>query len=207
MQGVSRNALHEARKPMKIAITIPTNRGFKAKTVEALCNLVNYTAKKHELVFIMPTEGFNTAENRNLCVAKALNQGCEYILFSDDDMVYPENLLERLLDRQKDIIGVLYGVRHLPRAFVIEYGDIITSDTEAEKQSEPFTCNAIGTGFLLMKADIFHKIPQPHFGYKWNDNGSVKMSTDWFMLEKAREAGYEVWCEPIIIKHLGTYEY
>jgi len=192
---------------MKIAITIPTNRGFKAKTVEALCNLVNYTAKKHELVFIMPTEGFNTAENRNLCVARALNEGVDYILFSDDDMVYPPGLLEMLLSRDKDIIGVLYSVRHLPRAFVIDYGDIITSDSQAVKQAEPFLCNAIGTGFLLVKADVFRNILQPHFGYKWYDNGSVEMSTDWFMLEKAREAGYKVWCEPTVINHLGDYEY
>jgi hypothetical protein len=191
---------------MKIAITIPTNRGFKAKTVEALCNLVNYTAKRHELVFIMPTEGFNTAENRNLCVARALNEGVDYILFSDDDMVYPPGLLETLLSRDKDIIGVLYSVRHLPRAFVIDY-KVGMDDVLACEQSDPFECNAIGTGFLLVKADVFRHIPQPHFGYKWNDNGSVKMSTDWFMLEKAREAGYKVWCEPTVINHLGDYAY
>jgi hypothetical protein len=192
---------------MKIAITIPTNRGFKAKTVEALCNLVYYSVEKYDLVFIMPTEGFNTAENRNLCVAKALKAGADYILFSDDDMIYPPDLLETLLERNKDIIGVLYSVRHLPRAFVIEYGDIITSDSQAIKQSDPFECNAIGTGFLLVKADVFRHIQQPHFGYKWNNNGSVKMSTDWFMLEKARDAGYKVWCEPTVINHLGEYEY
>ena len=192
---------------MKIAITIPTNRGFKAKTVLALSQLIAYSARKHDLVFIMPTEGFNTAENRNLCVAKALQQGCDYILFSDDDMEYPEDLLETLLSRGKDIIGVLYSVRHLPRAFVIEYDSALDNDEKAAASVEPFKCNAIGTGFLLVKADVFRKIPQPHFGYKWNDNGSVKMSTDWFMLEKARNAGYEVWCEPIIIKHYGEYGY
>ena len=52
------------------------------------------------------------------------------------------------------------------------------------------------------------KVSQPHFGYKWYENGMVKMSNDWFFCEKARELGYEVWCDPTIkLGHIGDYDY
>lgn len=191
---------------MKICIGIPTNRGFKPKTVLSLARLLAYS--KLDYFITIPTEGFNTAENRNLTVAQAIKNNCTHILFSDDDMAYPENTLEQLLSHDKDIIGALYNIRRLPPALVIEYlEDGVKSDEEAKLQTEPFRCKAIGTGFLLVKIEVFSKLQSPFFGYKWNDNGSVKMSTDWFFLEKVREAGYEVWAAPLQIKHLGEYEF
>jgi len=123
-------------------------------------------------------------------------------------MVYSPDALERLLSHNKDIIGTLYSVRRLPRAFVIEYGEGIKSDEEAETQTEPFRCEAIGTGFMLVKTEIFKKIASPFFGYSWYENGMVKASTDWVFCKKAREAGIEIWCEPSLeIKHLGEYAF
>src|SRR3990167_6242688 len=130
-----------------ITIAIPSNRGFKTKTVQSLVEMITYS--KHEYQFVFPTEGFNTAESRNLSVAKAIQSGSEYILFSDDDMIYPPDTLERLLAHGKDIIGTLYNIRRLPPAFVIEYLDA-REDQWARTQTEPFRCKAIGTGMLLM---------------------------------------------------------
>ena len=194
---------------MKTAIAIPTNRGFKAKTVESLLGLVAHS--KLAYFFTIPTEGYNVAENRNFSVAKAIKSDCTHILFSDDDMVYPDDALERLLSHDKDAIGALYSVRRLPPALVIEYNkeSSVISDDEARKAMKIFRCDAIGTGFLLVKTDVFKKIKSPFFGYKWYDNGMVKMSTDWFFCEKLREAGIEIWADPLVvdIKHIGDYEY
>lgn len=185
-----------------IAITIPTNRGFKPKTVQSLLEMVAY--KKLDYHIVIPTEGYNTAENRNYSVAQAMKYGCSHILFSDDDMVYPPDTLERLLARDKDIIGTLYSVRRIPKAYVITY-QAEMNDEEADKRIEPFTCEAVGTGMLLVKTDVFKKLIPPFFGYEWYDNGMVKVSTDWVFCKKAREAGFEIWCEPLKLGHLGNF--
>lgn len=192
---------------MKIGIGIPSNRGFRPRTVQSLVEMIAHS--KLDYSFFFPTEGYNTAENRNQSVAQAINARCSHILISDDDMVYPPDALEKLLACGKDIIGALYSVRRLPRAFVIGYSeDGIKTDEEAERQTEPFRCEAIGTGLMLVKTAIFNKLISPFFGYEWNYNGSVKMSTDWFFCKKAREAGIEIWCEPSLkIGHLGEYEF
>lgn len=192
---------------MKICIGIPTNRGFKSQTVLSLANMLIYSELDHFIT--IPTEGFNTAENRNFTVAKAILNNCSHILFSDDDMVYEPDALGRLLVYDKDIIGTLYNIRRLPPAYVIEYLENgIKTDEEARLQTEPFRVKAVGTGFLLVKTDVFRKLESPFFGYKWNDNGSVKMSTDWFFEEKAREAGFEIWVDPTLkISHIGDHAY
>ena len=193
----------------KICVGIPTNRQFQPETVLSLARMIAHTRGfGHDLFITIPTEGFNVAENRNYTVAQAIKNNCNYILFSDDDMEYPEDTLERLLSHDKDAIGTLYNVRRLPSAYVIQYGEEIKNDEEAKRQTKPFKCEAIGTGMLLVKTDIFKKLQSPLFGYKWYDNGMVKMSTDWFLCEKIRQAGYEIWCDPTItIKHIGKYAF
>jgi hypothetical protein len=196
-------------KKTKICIGIPTNRNFKPQTVLSLTKMIVYS--KLDYYITIPTEGYNTAENRNFTVAKAIKSGCSHILFSDDDMIYPEDALEQLLSHDKDAVGVLYSVRRFPPALVIEYNQEsgITSDKEARRAMGIFRCDAIGTGFLLVKTKVFEKLKPPFFGYKWHENGMVKMSTDWFFCEKLREAGFEIWADPLVadVEHIGDFFY
>src|SRR3990167_7699081 len=93
----------------KIALGLPTNRGFKPKTVLSLLNI----EKVGELYPIIATEGYTISENRNYIVAQAIKAKCDYLLFVDDDMIFPPDTLKRLLAHGKDIIGVLSNSRKL----------------------------------------------------------------------------------------------
>ena len=190
---------------MKICIGIPTNRQFKPQTVLSLANMI--ARWNFNYYITIPTEGFNTAENRNFIAAKAIQNDCTYILFSDDDMVYEPDVLGRLLAHDKDIVGGFYNARHQPTALIIEYIEKMT-DEEAKAKKDIFQCNALGGGMLLVKTDVFKKITSPFFGYKWHDNGMVSMSNDWYFCEKAKQAGYEIWVDPTLkLGHLGDREF
>ena len=95
---------------MKITIGIPTNRLIKPKTAQSLLNLVAYS--KHDYIILISTRGYNTSENRNWIAAKAINNGCDYLFFVDDDMILPKEALERLLEANKDIIGGVYLTKY-----------------------------------------------------------------------------------------------
>jgi len=186
-------------KEIKIAIGLPTNRLVKAKTALSLLQLLAHS--KYDYYFIVSTRGFNTSENRNYIAAQAVKNECTHLFFVDDDMIFPPDTLDRLLAHDKDIIGGVYNTKYEVQAPVIEYLD-------EKRPTELFKCGAIGTGCLLIKTDVFKKIPQIWFNYEWNPNGSVKMSHDWLFCHKARECGYEIWCDPtIIIGHIGTKIY
>ena len=104
-------------------------------------------------------------------------------------------------------MGGVYNVRSLPEEGV-QREVIAYSDKVESLQNAIFECDALGGGLLLIKTDVFRKVKQPHFWYKIFDNGMVEMSNDWWFCEKARETGYEIWCDPTIeVGHIGDYEY
>lgn len=184
----------------KIAIALPTNRGLKPKTLQSLLELVAYKDYNYEI--IIGTEGFNTAENRTWLVAQASKAGCTHIFCVDDDMIYEKDTLVLLMEDNKNIVGAKYANRRGD-------GEVIAYlDFKGEVKEELFKCGALGGGCVLIKMEVFKKIPQPWFWYKIADTGAVTMSHDWYFCEKAREAGYDIWCDPIIkVGHIGLKEY
>jgi len=184
---------------MKIAIGVPTNRLIKSKTAESLLKLA--ANSKHDYRFIISTRGYNTSENRNYIATQAVKKSCDYLFFIDDDMIFPPDTLDKLLAHKKDIVGGVYMTKYEQQEPVVEYLD-------NERPNELFKCKAIGTGMMLIKTDVFNKLPQPWFKYEWYKNGMVKRSHDWIFCEDARNDGIEVWADPTLdIKHIGVKEF
>lgn len=183
---------------IKIAVAMPTNRGLKPKTLQSLLELVAYKAYNYEI--IIGTEGFNTAENRTWLVAQASKAGCTHIFCVDDDMVYEKDTLEKLLSHDRDIVGARYANRR-GTGEVVEYLDGAEQATLQEVK-------ALGGGCVLIKMDVFTKVSQPWFWYKIAPTGAVTMSHDWYFCEKAREAGYKVYCDMTIMPgHISKKEF
>lgn len=191
---------------MKIAIGTLSNRGFKAKTVESLLNL----KVPFEKEIIIATQGYHIAENRNFIAAKAVNTGCDYLFFVDDDMIFPSDTLERLLAHEKDIVGVAYHPRfeidkdtHKP----LDKTHIMTLKQEGSPK-ELFECEAVGTGVMLVNTRVFPRIPRPWFKITNHETGYTTQGEDWWFCEIARQAGFSVWCDPTLeIGHLGETIY
>lgn len=184
----------------KIAIGLATNRKVHPKTVLSLLEMVTYSDFDYHM--IVSTFGFCCAENRNYIAAQATKNGCSHLLTVDDDMIYEKDTLEKLLAHDKDIIGGIYNVRRIAEnPEVVEFLD--------DKRPEGlFECGALGGGLMLIKTDVFWKVPQPWYGYEWYPTGMVKKSIDWYFCHKAREAGYKIWCDANVkAKHIGDYEY
>jgi len=180
---------------MKIALGIPTNRLVKPKTAQSLLDLVAFS--DHDFKILVSSRGYNTSENRNWIATQAVNSGCDYLFFVDDDMIIPPQTLEELLLCDKDIVGCVYKTKYETQADVCEYFD-------DERPQGLFKVKAIGTGCLLIKTDVFRKLSQPWFKYEWNANGSVKRSHDWIFCEDAINAGIDVWAlNTLEVKHIG----
>jgi len=177
---------------MDTIIAIPTNRGIKPQTLQSLLGLRGYQD------VLVSSEGFNTAENRTWLAAQAIKKGAKYIFWADDDMIYEPDTIERLRAHDKDIVGAKYPNRR-GDGEVVEYGD---------ETGDLIRVKALGGGCVLTKAEVFYKIPQPWFWYKINEHGAVTMSHDWWFSERAREHGYEVWCDTTLKPgHIGKKEF
>jgi len=191
---------------MKIALGVPCNRLIKPKTAKSLLDLVAYSPD-YEFEILISTRGYNTSENRNWIATQAVNRGCDYLFFVDDDMILPPQTLEELLLCEKDIVGGVYKTKYEVQADVCEY-------LNDERPTGLFKVKALGTGCLLIKTEVFRKVPQHYkdtkgwFNYLWNDNGSVEMSHDWLFCKNAKECGFEIWANNNLeIWHIGQKEY
>lgn len=196
----------------KVTIAVPTNRGLRPKMAQSLLDLVAHGG--YDFHIVVAEEGYTIAENRNYIAVKALNNKSDYLLMVDDDMTFEPETLDKLIANGKDICGVAYHPRS-ETGQITKYLDethiIRLEDPEVKKDPKyqtVFECHATGTGIILIKCDVFLKLPRPWFAFKTYDTGQIKLGEDWYFCELAKENGIKTWADPRIkVGHLGEKEY
>ena len=186
-------------KEIKIAIGITTAGLIKSQTAFSLTNML---LKNRELDFKMIfKEGPNQPLNREIIAEIAQQMNCTHLLFIDSDMVFPTDAAQKLLEHDKDIIGVNYNMRQFPLKSTVKTKKISENISE-----ELFQCDGVASGFMLIKIKIFKDLQKPWFHVGLN--GTELEGHDYRFCRLAREAGYEVWCDSAIkIGHLGDFLY
>lgn len=189
---------------MKVTIGIPVYGGFQPQTVQSLLDLVAHGG--YDFHFVVAENGYTIAENRNYIAIQALNNKSEYLLMVDADMTFKADLLDKMVSNGKDICGVAYHPRcESDRLKALDETHWINLDKSSDpKYKQVFECHATGTGIILIKCDIFYKIPRPWFQFEWHETGQCKEGEDWFFCKQAKEAGYKIWADPnVYVGHLG----
>ena len=169
---------------------------IKSQTAFSLANML---AKNNLDCKILFKEGPNQPLNREVIAELAQQMDCTHLIFIDSDMVFSTDAVTKLLERDKDIIGVNYNMRQFPPTSTVQLAQGETI------QKELFRCNGVATGFMLIKMEIFKKLEKPWFHVGIIDEKTLE-GHDYRFCRKAREAGYEVWCDPTIpVGHIGDY--
>ena len=197
---------------------------------------------------------------RNYLVDEFLRSGCTHLLFIDSDIQFnPQDILA-LLALDKDIIGGPYPKKSInwpnianaiTRNSIVENDKIrlkdgfnpgeldgVTGDfvfnpvpgTKSFKVTEPVEVMEIGTGFMMVKREVFEKYAEeyPHLNYKPDHVGQANfdgsryihayfdtvidpqshryLSEDYMFCQNARAIGMKVWlCPWMKTTHVGTY--
>jgi hypothetical protein len=190
---------------MKITFAIPCNRNIQPQTAQCALKLV--AKGEHEFHVLVASEGYTIAENRNYIAVQAVNAGSDYLLMIDDDMTFEVDVLNKLIEVDKPIVGVAYHPRS-ETGQITKYLDethaVSLEQSDDPKYKVPFKCYATGTGIILIKCSILLEIPRPWFDFEWFETGQCKTGEDWFFCIKAGKHGFETWCHPTIkVGHLG----
>lgn len=186
---------------LRIAIGLPSTGNIRIETAIALISLVNETKKNHKNVEFayLYIVGSYIHENREIITLNAQKEDATHLMFIDTDMLFPNNGIVRLLERDKDIIGADYNKRQIPLEKIGKY------DIHKYKNHEPFECEGLGMGFMLIKMSVFDKLARPWYFFKPGNADVDMMGEDFYFCEKAREKGINVYCDPELrIKHIGT---
>ncbi len=152
--------------------------------------------------------------NRTHLVRQALEKNATHLLFVDSDMYFPPDTLSRLLAHGREIVGVEYNKREFPLVGVHE--------AEGEpSRTELYIAKRIGLGVTLIDLSIFtdkerplgapselHPNGNPWFSFGRDSQGAVVIGEDVWFCEVARDAGYDVYIDPLIkVRHIGEYAF
>lgn len=132
----------------------------------------------------------------------ALYRQCSHLLFLDDDMLFPPNVIEKLLSDDVPLVGGLYFGRntpHLPIAYHHVEGNQWVAITKWKAGLQHV--DAIGTGCMLIRRDLLEKMERPYF--KFDD----VMGEDMYFCERAKQLGVPVLLDgDVVCKHLRVSE-
>lgn len=176
-------------------------------------------------------KSFSAAKGRNLLVWKAQQEGCDRILFIDQDAVFNEHHLLRILSHDVDIVGGLYPHKD-PKAlrWVCQFE---TSHVEANGLTHAVE---IGAGFLCVKLEAIATMQFAFHNHRfvseddqmrgesiwmlfrdsivtadWNRNGKPwprLLTEDFYFCYIARQCGFTVWADTLCqIGHVGVIDY
>jgi len=157
---------------------------------------------------VVYSAGADTAVARNL-LAEKTKDVADYIFFLDDDTLPPINTITKLLSHEKHIIAGLYFAKqepHFPQIFLRNEEDPTRYDCiENYKKDSLIEVDTCGAGCLLVKTEVFKNLKKPYFKYEPSGEGIPRKGEDFYFCEKAKEAGYKIFCDTsIICKHIGT---
>ena len=189
---------------------------------------------------------------RNYLVDEFLRSGCTHLLFIESDIQFnPQDVLA-LLALDKDIIGGPYPKKSINWSNIVNAvkrnadnkdfnpgmldgvtGDFVFNPvpgTTSFKVTEPVEVMEIGTGFMMVKREVFEKYAEeyPHLHYKPDHVGQANfdgtryihayfdtvidpqshryLSEDYMFCQNARAIGLQVWlCPWMKTTHVGTY--
>ncbi len=138
---------------------------------------------------------------RNGLAQEAVEQEKDWLLFIDDDHVFPTNICSRLLSHDVGVVGSLYLQRQkpfIPIAYMAKTEDqrYIPLDLTLCEPDELVEVVAVGTGGMLIRTEVFHRMrevwPKPD-PYPYFEHGVA--SEDLIFCDKAREMGFPVYVD------------
>lgn len=140
-------------------------------------------------------------------VALAANkgEGVDYIYFREDDVFTPQGAIERLMQREVDIISGTCFSKQVPPFPIIfrSYGGGPVTDWYDDMGRLIEVCGT-GVACTLMKTEVFRNIEPPWFKTitfpedAEEDGEKIKisrMTQDMYFYRKAIKAGYRIWVD------------
>lgn len=141
--------------------------------------------------------GMNYCDARTFLVRKALeNPEITDILFVDDDILLPKDAISVLCDTNEPIVAANYVKKQYPiettALQVREINGIVHNQEVKAEQGNmtPVTVSQMGLGACLISVDVFKKLKEPWFEFKYNPDGSVFAGEDVIFQQQSILAGY-----------------
>lgn len=136
-------------------------------------------------------------DSRNLLRQKVLNEGYDYFLNLDQDIIPPDDIVERLIKHDKDVVTGIYfnpltnskGEKQLRAVICVKEGNNLRYINNKELSTPQLVkVHVCGTGCILIHRRVLEKI---RFRY---DPNQGYFDDSWFVID-AYDNGFEVYAD------------
>jgi len=197
-----------------IAVCTPARDMVHTMYSYDLVNMVAYhTINTNDAVSLKISQGTLIANQRAELSLDAMAEGCTHILFIDSDMRFPQDMIERLLKHDLDIVATNCARRRMPTGptaqLYKENGEreLVWTMPESTGLQE---VGSVGMGVMMIKREVFEALAEPWFETPWRVDKRGYIGEDVFFCQKAAAAGFKIWIDHDVSKeigHIGTFEF
>lgn len=178
-------------RPILVGVPLGTDYKIDARIASTLA-LWDLNEKVE--IFYSATPFPTLGRDRIIQYAKYRIPKPSHILFLDADVLPRKTTLEKLIKNDKDIV---MGVYPISRNGELRWSVSREATFNAEKElpRNPFKISSGGFGVVMVKFKVFESLRWPY----WKNvfvPGDVEMGEDIYFCEQAREAGFDIWCDP-----------
>ena len=197
-----------------IAVCTPARDQVHTNYTYCMVNMVAYhTLNTTDAISLKLMQGTIIQNQRaDLCL-DAMAEGCTHILFIDSDMTFPQDMVQRLLKHDKEIVAANCARRRMPTGptaqLYKENGEreLVWTMPESTGLQE---VGSVGMGVMLIKANVFAALAEPWFETPWRHDKRGYIGEDVYFCQKAAAAGFKIWIDHDVSKeigHIGTFEF
>lgn len=174
---------------MKVIISVPTRGSVYYRVASRLGQL---ESKGHKVVYSQSSYSVEAAR-RKLC-KYFLDSDATHMLFVDDDVIVPSNIIDLLMLHDKDIVSASYNIQ--------KDGDI--EDSSGEFGVGLTAVERCGLGACLIKRSVISScINLDCFAMKFDTDGDCVEGEDTKFCEIAKHAGFEVYVDfDVVCDHM-----
>lgn len=200
-----------------VAICIPSGGHPHWKFRDNIEDMRFYSLKAGIDTLRMMKKGALVEHNRNLLVNDVLNTfpDVTHLLFVDDDMTYPPDTIQRLLLAGKDVCicqGFHKFEPYTPLATVVSPdGTLVPVHLNPETEGKILPVSSGGGGTMLVRREVFEKVPFPWFQVQYERienvppslkkilegtciRGHILIGEDVWFFSQVSAAGYRIYC-------------
>jgi hypothetical protein len=198
---------------LNLSICIPareTVHSFFAYDLAMLTMYFYAKAPEGSSVNLHMVNGTLIADQRQKLAMLALQHKADYALFLDSDMRFPRDLVQRLIASDKDIVACNYSTRRMPPK-TVAWSDFSAMEFVTSHDREGVEeVDAVGMGAMLVKTEVFQKLPQPWFQVVYSKSARAFIGEDIYFCQLAKAHGFKVHVDhdaSKLIRHIGSFEF
>lgn len=188
------------RNDVKLLIAIPCYDTAEAQFLQCFSKLIVRLAKEGWNFDVNVMSGTLVYLARENLTIYACHNGYTHVFWLDTDMVFDDDIVDRLFALGKPFVAASYRSRH--GKYVCCFSkDITTCALMDEMPEEPFWAEACGFAGVLIETKVLQAVRHAH-GTCFE--GNVRLGEDFEFCRKALTTGHRVYVDPSIkMGHIG----